>query len=354
MPNVHRLLAAVALAACGGSACSSADARDTRAPQSAPLRAVEVQPVRAVDETSAIPASGILEATRTIDIAFQIPGKVTAVVTDEGAEIREGALVAAVDSTDTKLSLERARISLQRNAEELVRLRALHASGSLAPNDLEKATAAEQTAVVNVAQAQKQLRDARLYSPISGVVARRAIDPGETAAPGVPVFTIAQLDPMELRVGIPEADVGSVRVGQRATVTVPALGGRELTGRVTLVGVTADPTTRTYTTKITLPNADRALRVGMVAEARIAGSTRVRALTIPGGAIVRDAEGATLAFVLDGASATVHARRVEIGAPRGLSVEILSGLREGDLVVVGGQHDIRDGMKVRATRQEGS
>jgi multidrug efflux pump subunit AcrA (membrane-fusion protein) len=90
----------------------------------------------------------------------------------------------------------------------------------------------------------------------------------------------------------------------------------------------------------------------MVAEARIEGGARVRALTVPGGAVVRDAEGATLVFAFDPGTATVRARRVDVGAPRGTAVEILGGLREGDAVVVGGQHDLRDGTKVRAVRAQ--
>ena len=338
------LLSAAAIAACGEAAAhTQSDSARTDAEPS-----VQVQVVRGADQTGSVAASGVAEAMRTIDFGFQVGGKVMTVTTDEGQAISAGSLVAAIDSTDFRLSLEQALISQQRAGDELGRLRALHGAGSLAANDLEKADASARQAVVSAALARKRLEDTRLRAPISGVLAKRGIDAGETANPGAPVFTIVQLDPMEIRVGIPEADVGAVRVGQAATVTIPALGGRELDGRVSVVGVAADPSSRTYTAKITVRNPQQLLKAGMVAEARISNQERVRAITIPGSAIVRDAEGVTLAYVVDSGTGVVHTRRVEIGAPRGLQVEIVHGLAEGEVIVIAGHHRIREGMKVRA------
>ena len=334
---------AAALASCGEAAART-QSDSTRA-DAAP--SVQTQVVRGSDETGSVAASGVAEAMRTIEFGFQVGGKVVAVTADEGQSVGAGALVASIDSTDYRLSLEQALISFQRASDEYGRLRALHGAGSLAANDLEKADAGAKQAKVSAALARKRLDDTRLVAPISGVLSRRAIDPGETANPGAPVFTIVQLDPMEIRVGIPEADVGAVHVGQSATITIPALG-RELDGRVSLVGVSADPSSRTYTAKITVRNPQHLLKAGMVAEARITNQNKVRAITIPGSAVIRDAEGATLAYVVDSGTGVVHTRRVEIGAPRGLQVEVVHGLAEGEVIVIAGQHRIREGMKVRA------
>ena len=340
----RHLFIAAALAGCGEA---SARPQNDSA-QAAATPAVQVQVVRGSDETGSVPASGIVEAIRSYDLAFQVGGKVVAVNADEGEQISSGALIAAIDSTDYKLSLDQALVSVQRTNEEYGRLKALHAAGSLSDNDLEKADASAKQAAINAALARKRLTDTRLFAPISGIVARRAIDPSETASPGAPLFTVVQLDPMDVRVGIPEADIGSVHLGQKASITIPALGGRTVDGRVTLVGVAADPATRTYTAKITVRNPEHVLKTGMVAEARIDNQQKLKAITIPGSAIVRDAEGATVVYVLDGESGSVHTRRVDIGAPRGLSVEIARGLAEGEVIVVGGQHRLREGMKVRA------
>jgi RND family efflux transporter MFP subunit len=157
---------------------------------------------------------------------------------------------------------------------------------------------------------------------------------------------------VQVQVGVPEAEIGRVAVGQTATLTVPALGDRSFQGRVHLVGIAADPASRTYTVKIQVANPDRALRPGMIAEVRIQSDEVVRALTVPGEAIVRDADGVTRVYVYFPDEERVHARRVEPGSVFGREVEIREGLEEGELVVVGGQHRVREGSLVSAQRQE--
>ena len=196
------------------------------------------------------------------------------------------------------------------------------------------------------ALARKRLSDTRLLSPISGVVARRAVEQGSTVGAGQSAFTLVDLDVVKVRIGVPEADVGMLRTGQAATVRLPALAESTFSGRVTAVGVTADPTTRTYAVEISVPNAGHRLRAGMVAEATVAGSGRTTAITVPAAAVVRDAEGATLLYLLDTSTSRVHGRRVTLGTTLGETVEITSGLAAGDLVVVAGQQRVREGSLV--------
>jgi RND family efflux transporter MFP subunit len=120
---------------------------------------------------------------------------------------------------------------------------------------------------------------------------------------------------------------------------------------VTMIGVSADPASRTYPVKLDVPNPGRTLLPGMVAEAHIGGARVVRALTVPGEAVVRDAEGATLVFVYAPSERRVYGRRVTVGAPIDREVEIRDGLAPGDLVVVAGQQRLRDGARVAATME---
>jgi len=115
---------------------------------------------------------------------------------------------------------------------------------------------------------------------------------------------------------------------------------------VTMIGVSADPASRTYPVKLALPNPGRALLPGMIAEARISGARMTRALTVPGDAIVHDAEGATRVFVYSPAERRVYGRRVTVGAPIDREVEVRDGLTLDDLVVIAGQQRVRDGARV--------
>ena len=298
-------------------------------------------------------------------LTFLVSGKVLFVGPREGDYVKRGQKLAEVDPLDYRLkvaaaqaTLEQAKVGLRRAEEEHGRMKYLYDSKSLAPNDYErfKATfdgAGEQVrqATANDGLARKQLSDATLVAPIDGYVDMRGIEPGETASAGKPVFRIVRLDPVEVNVGIPETDVHLVRVGQKAMVTVPALPGQSFEGTVRLVNVGADPGTRTYMARITIPNPKHVLKIGMVAEARIAGDRKIKMMTVPGEAIVRDAQGGTIVFVYFPKEQRVYSKRVKAGAFCGTQVEIKEGLSGDESIVLAGQDYLRDGMPVTLTSQ---
>jgi RND family efflux transporter MFP subunit len=212
--------------------------------------------------------------------------------------------------------------------------------------DRETATAQAHAAAAQASEEGKRLSDTRLVAPISGSVAMRKVDPGQTVAPGVPVFTIVELNPVKVRVGVPEAEIGKVHPGAAAEISAPSLGGRSFTGKVAIIGVAAEPASRTYTVKVLIPNPGPVLLAGMVAEARIFGPTKIKSLTIPGEAVVPDPQGAPTVFVYSAERKRVYGRRVEVGPPVGKEVEIRSGLTGSEQVVVAGQGKVREGSVV--------
>lgn len=167
-------------------------------------------------------------------------------------------------------------------------------------------------------------------------------------APGQPVYTIVALDPMRVRVGVPESDIGRITEGAPATVRIPALD-TSFGGRVSLIGVAADPATRSYTVEISVPNPARRLRDGMVAEATITTKATTSAIVVPAAAVVHEgtANGATVVYVVDHDGAAVHTRRVMVGAAHGDSLDIASGLDANERVVVAGQQRLREGAAVK-------
>jgi RND family efflux transporter MFP subunit len=188
--------------------------------------------------------------------------------------------------------------------------------------------------------------DTRLVAPISGNIGMRKVDPGQTVAAGTTVFSIVDLNPVKVRVAVPEADIGKVKQGASAEISVPSLARRHFTGKVAIIGVVAEPASRTYTVKILVPNPGPVLLAGLVAEARIFGTTKVRSLTVPGEAIVPDPQGAPNVYVYDSGRKRVYGRRVEVGPPVGNEVEIRSGLTGSEQVVVAGQQKVREGSVV--------
>jgi RND family efflux transporter MFP subunit len=300
-------------------------------------------------------------------LSFLVSGKVVFVGPREGDYVKKGQKIAEIDPLDYRLEVaaaaaqrEQAKVGLRRAEEEYGRMKFLYDSKSLAPNDFEKFQAALDTAREKVRQAEaddqlakKHLSDTTLVAPVDGYIDMRGIEPGETASSGKPVFRISRLDPVEVNVGVPETDIHLVRIRQKAVVTLPALPGQLFEGTVRVVNVAADPGTRTYMTRISLPNPKHVLQIGMVAEARITGDRKLPMMTVPGEAIVRDAQGATMVFVYYPTQGRVYSKRVKVGGFCGTEVEIKEGLSGDESLVIAGQDYLRDGMPVTIASRPG-
>ena len=336
------------LGAVATSACARADASSTNTADTGAAVPVLIQTVTPSTRAWSTTASGIVQANTTVDIGFQVPGKVVAVGPDEGQPVRAGQQIAALDPADYRLALEQASAQADRAARDRDRNQPLLASGGIAPADMDHLESGARQSGAAADLAKKHLADTRLAAPISGIIARRAIEVGATIAPGQPAFTIVDLDPVRVRVGVPEADVGHIREGAVASVRIPALD-TSFAGRVSLIGVVADPTTRSYTVEVSVPNHARRLRAGMVAEAMVTSDQTTSALIVPASAVVHDAgvNGTTIVYVLDRDAARVHSRRVTTEIARGDSLQITSGISAGDRVVVAGQQRLRDGARVQ-------
>jgi len=359
---------------------------------------VQVRTPAVVERAESVSASGSVEGSETADVAFQVGGKVARVLVEEGQHVSKGQLLAEIEPTDyqnafnaaaaqkqaalavaqkadaglRKQELEQARIDFERAEDEYKRMKFLVERKSLPPNDFQKFEAAYNTARERYDQAKegtrhedrataaaqahaadaqaseegKRLSDTRLLAPISGNISMRRVDQGQTVAAGMAVFSIVELNPVKVRVGVPEAEIGKVHQGATAEVSAPSLGGRRFTGKVAIIGVAAEPASRTYTVKILVPNPGPVLLAGMVAEARIFGPAKIKSLTIPAEAVVPDPQGAPNVFIYSADRKRVYGRRVEVGQPVGKEVEVLSRLRGDEQIVVGGQQKLREGSLV--------
>lgn len=340
------------------SSCSSGKKGDQPAGNATPIRTGKV---RHVQDREVVSVSGtVASPDAPVAVSFLVSGKVVRVGPREGEYVRQGQVLAEIDPTDYTLAVQaasaqagQAKVAFDRSRDEYGRMKFLYESRSLAGNDFEKFKAAYLSArqqldqaVANEKLARKRLSDATLLAPASGFISRRSVEPGETASTGRPVFEIARLDPVEISVGVPETDIHLIRVGQTAVVGIPALRGESFGGTVRVINVSADPNTRTYMTRITVPNPRHILRIGMVAEARIQGDRTLDFMTLPVEAIVRDPQGATVVYVYYPDQGRVYARRVTTGGVHGREIVVKSGLSGDEPVVFAGQEKLRDGAAV--------
>jgi membrane fusion protein (multidrug efflux system) len=326
---------------------------------------VVAQPTR-VQELERVGVSGtLMPQGGSSMVAFQVPGRAIQVLLREGEPVRKGQTIATLDAENLSHALEAARAQVAaakagavQAEQEYHRMKQLFDSQSLAPNDFAKFTAARdashqqlEQAIAGEGVARKNLNESRLVAPINGFIARRMLEPGVMVGAGQPVFEIAQMDPIEVNVGIPETDVRLIKVGQVAAVTIPALPGHTYQGSVRVVSVSADPATRTYMARVSVPNPQRELKIGMVAEVSITGAQHLDMLTLPSEAIVRDPQGATQVFQYFPDQQRVYIKRVDVGAVYGRSIQVRSGLVGSESVVVAGQNNLRNGMNAEAVQE---
>ena len=340
--RVALVLVAAVASACVRTASSATSETDSTAVP------VVAHPVELTTRAWSTTASGIVHANTTVDVAFEVAGKVANVGPDEGQAVHAGETIASLDPTAYRLTVEQTSAGAERAGRDRDRNRPLLAAGSISPADMDHLETGARESAAAADLAKKRLADTRLAAPISGVVARRSIEVGAMVAPGQPAYTIVALDPMRVRVGVPESDIGRITEGAAATVRIPALD-TSFAGRVSLIGVAADPTTRSYTVEISVPNPARRLRDGMVADATITTRTTTSAIVVPAAAVLHDGttNGSTLVYVVDRDAARVHARRVTTGAAHADSLEIASGLDANDRIVVAGQQRLREGAAVK-------
>lgn len=393
-PHVKRALSVICASVLLLAGCQRKP--EVAADQPVPVR---LQLPRHVQQPVSVAVSGSVEGNITALTAFQVGGRVAHVYVEEGQRVAKGQLLADLDATDYRngfnaavgeadaagavnakakaglrqQELEQAHIDFDRWQDEYNRMKYLYEHKSLPANDFTKieagfnaarerydmaksgtrvedkqAAAAQHVAAsAQMAEAKKRLADCQLRAPIAGFIGMRQIEVGNTVAPGMPVLSVVDLDPVKVRVGIPESQVGKVREGDRAEVSIPSLNGQQFEGRVEAIAAASDPASRTYVSKIVVPNPSHVLRAGMVSEARLFGGAQENVITLPGSAIVRDARGVTQVFVVTSGQNRVYGRRVEVGSMIGNEVEIRSGLTGNEQVVVDGQNYVREGSLVK-------
>lgn len=282
--------------------------------------------------------STTVQAWAVNNIVPQAAGRIKVINVEVGDFVREGQILAEMDA----VSLEQSRLRLVNDSTELSRLKALKDEGGISQSDYE---AAELSYKVNKKNYENLLENTILRSPLSGVVTARNYDKGDFYSMSQPIYVVQQITPVKLLAGISEADYTRVHRGDKVYITADALPGREFEGKVSRIYPTIDPASHTFTAEITVPNSDRVLRPGMYARVKITFELR-RSMVVPDGAVVKQqGSGVRSVYVIDSDN-TVSICDVTLGRHTEGEYEILSGLEEGQTIIVKGQSMVKNGSKV--------
>jgi RND family efflux transporter MFP subunit len=283
-------------------------------------------------------------------LSFAVIGTVQQVYVQEGQAVRRGQLIARISprSYQDALNIAKSKASQAEDAQR--RLRPMYDNKTLPEVKMVEVDTGLEQARLAVSMAAKNLEDTVLRAPSNGVVARRSAEPGSSVAPGVPVVTLVQTRTVLANAPVPETRISKVKPGDNVRVHVSALD-KWFDGRVRDIGLVADPLTRTYATRIAIPNQDSALRIGMVADIELEQAEGQPAVVVPPEAVRLDAQGNSYVFVLKGES-QIEQRPVKIAGYVGEGCAIAEGVADGERVVTSGTSMLEQGMTVRVVERK--
>lgn len=343
-----------------------------------PLTPVRVQAVERAGATPGIRYSAGIEPKTRVDLAFKSGGYIEELARVEGREIQDGdrvtrgMVLARIKLTDYAEKINQARSVLAEAEAAQVATKAaydrasqLFQAKSIARPEFEQAQAAYDTVQAKLAgaralvhEAENAQTDSALSAPIDGIVLKRLIEVGSLVGPGVGGFVLGDVSSVKAVFGAPDTMLSTLKVGADAPITTEAVPNRQFVGRITKIAPTADARSRVFDVELTIPNADGALRVGMVAvvqvdAAKAAAAAVTTPLVVPLAAIVRapDTPDHYAVYVVEGTGSKTIARRrnVTLGDMMGNRIAVVDGLAEGDRVIVSGATIVTDGEAVNVT-----
>jgi membrane fusion protein (multidrug efflux system) len=306
----------------------------------AKVNVVKIQPTP-VRDTLVLP--GVAEAFHDVSLASDREGRVEWIGPREGQRVKQGDLLAKIDVAALQAALDRYKAAHKLAEVVAERRRSLHKGLIVSQEEMEKAETERMLALHNMREARVNFEQGFVRSPIDGVVNRRDVDPGEFVRRGQAVLELVAVDRMRINVDVPEMDVRYLKVWQNARVSVDANPGEHWDGLVDFVAFKADPATKTFKARVVVDNADGRIRPGMIAHVSFLRRLVPNALVAPLFAVL-DKGGERILFVeKDGVA---QERTATIGVIDNDKVQIVSGLKPGDNLIVTGQHNVEDGMRV--------
>jgi len=328
------------------------------APPPEDIRPVRVVKLAAGSGAERFEFSGDVRPRYESRLGFRVGGKIVERKVDVGANVKDGQVLMRLDPQDLRLAETQARATLRAAETErdlaqadYKRHQNLRAQNFVSQAVLDAKQSALRAAQANADAARAGLRGqsnqagyANLESDADGVVTAVEAEVGQVVAAGAPVVRVARTDEKEVVIGIPEDRVGQLRTASDVKVRLWANRDQAIAGKIREVSPVADPATRTYTVKVSIP-ANPEVRLGMTATVDMAanGDTGAGGLRVPLSALVHD-KGATSVWVVE--KGAVQLRRVQVAGQAGNDILLGGGVQPGQTVVTAGVHLLKPGQKV--------
>ena len=334
-----------------------------------PPVAVSAERARLENRSDALSAVGSIQAVNGVDVAAELDGVVREILFDSGQMVRKGQALVRLDTETEAADVALYEATLANARKDYERTAKLVETQYASRAALDRAIAARDQASAQLARARASLEKKTIRAPFSGRLGIRQINLGQYLSRGDAIVTLQAVDPIYATFPVPEQAIARIRAGQGVTVSVDTAPGKRFEGKITSIDAKVDEGTRNVTVQATLPNPDGLLTPGAFANVTVVGSDTSEFVVIPATAVSYSLYGDSI-YVLKpapkptnaagGAKAGTDAagdqtaaapvyvaerRAVKTGETQNGNAAILSGLKEGELVVTAGQLKLSDGGK---------
>lgn len=339
------------------SACKKKEVRVTEEKViNVQVQAVEKRALRPFIETI-----GTLNPYEEVTVSAEVEGILKYVKVDEGTTVSKGMLLSAIDDTDYNLDVKRdeaalrqADATLANTKMEYQRKEALYKEQLVTQQQfddvstrLSLAEAEIERAKATLSLTREKLRKTKVYSPLTGVIKEKKVSAGDYVKNGTNLFVIIQNNPVKLNFTVTEKDVGEVKRGQDVTFKVDAFPDKEFRGKVIIIYPSLEEMTRTLQVEALVQNPGGLLKPGTFAHVTLYKGAAKDTTVVPVTSLLYEAEKVKV-FVVEGDRA--KEKMVRLGSKYGEMMEIVEGLKEGELVVTVGQQNLSEGVKVNVAR----
>lgn len=330
---------------CGLNSCGLKKEKITPAP---PVR-VEVMAVRSSDVSDTRTYSGTVESGNGSELSFSVAGTIKNIYVAPGKTVTKGQLLAELNDESLVNAANIAQATLEEVRDAYARLQKLHDADALPDikwTEMQsKLKQAENAADI----ANRAVKDARIYAPVSGVIAEKNADAGQTVIPAMPVLKIVALGDVKVSISVPENEISAMKPGRNASISIDALGGESRDGVLTEQGVVANPLSRTYDVKFRVDNADGELLPGMLCSVKLtpvadSAINSRGAIVLPPQAVLLSADNRNFVWLANSGKARM--RYIKQGGITADGIIVSSGINPGDSVITAGMQKISNGTEI--------
>jgi membrane fusion protein (multidrug efflux system) len=298
-----------------------------------------VERVLFVDEVEAL---GTLQATENVNLSSSVTERIIKINFDDNQRVKQGYVLVEMDISEEKAELAEESYRLDEAQSQVERVRALVKRSSASKSTLDEREREFNITKARLVAIQSRINQKRIIAPFDGVVGIRNISVGALAQPGMLLTTIDDDSQMKLDFSVPEVFLSSLKMGLTVEAKASAYPDQVFKGTVTSVDSRIDPITRSVMARAVLNNDERLLKAGMLMRVQLNKNPR-QTLIVPEEALVTIGNENAVMLVDNGEDLKVKRQVVVLGARRKGSVEILSGLEEGQQVVTHGTLKVRNG-----------